>query len=107
MIPVVTRRLALVVLVTTALAGCGGSGDSAKAEAAVRSQYPNRDVTCSQSDLEYGGDNAYSCTVGKRRICVALLDGEVLELWDERPLRPGEPGFDPNASATVRDGPSC
>lgn len=95
-------------LVAAAVAGCGGGSDaSADVEVAMQGQYPDRVVACAQADHEYGGERAYSCNVGKKRICVAYLDGETLELWDERALRPGERGFDPNTVVTVRDGPSC
>jgi len=57
MMPSVTRSLALVAFVAVALVGCGGSDESARAETAVQDQYPNRDVTCSKSDYEYGGGN--------------------------------------------------
>lgn len=95
-------------LVAVGLAGCGGGTDaSADVEVAMQGQYPDRRVACERSEHEYGGSRAYSCTVGKQRICVAYLDGETLELWEERPLRPGERGYDPSIAATVRDGPSC
>jgi hypothetical protein len=96
-------------LVAVGLAACGGGSSDASTdvEVAMQSQYSDRQVACARSDHEYGGSRAYSCTVGKKRICVAYVDGETLELWDERPLRPGERGYDPNIAATVRDGPSC
>lgn len=99
---------AVVALLAAAAAGCGGgTDDSASAEAAVQAQYPDSEATCAKSDYEYGGDKAYSCTLGAKRLCVALIDGELLELWDERPLRPGEPGYSDQFGATVRTGPSC
>lgn len=98
----------LAALAASALVACGGGSDaSAEAEAAVQEQYPSREVSCSKSDVEYGGGPAYSCTLGRKPICVALVDGELLELWDERPLRPGERGYSDQFIATVRDGPSC
>jgi hypothetical protein len=100
--------LAIATLLAAAVVGCGGgSDDSASAEVAVQAQYPDSEVTCSRSDYEYGGDKAYSCALGPKRLCVALVDGELLELWDERPLRPGERGYSDQFSATVRTGPSC
>ena len=95
-------------LTAITLVACGGGSDSStEVEAAVQEQYPNREIACSKSDLEYGGGPAYSCTLGRKPICVAVLDGELLELWDERPLRPGERGYSDEFIATVRDGPSC
>jgi hypothetical protein len=108
MISAVTQRLVLAALAVAALAGCGGGADeSAELEVALQVQYPNREVTCTKTDVEYGGGNAYSCTVGTKPICAILVDGELLELWDERPLRPGEKGYSPDFVATIRDGPSC
>jgi hypothetical protein len=111
-IPRATRSriacIALVGLVATALAGCGGGSDeSASVEVAVRGQYPNRAVTCEKSDVTYGGGHAYSCSLGGKPFCFALVDGELLPLWDERPLRPGEPGYSDQFGATVKTGPSC
>jgi hypothetical protein len=95
-------------LVAIALAGCGGGSDqSADVEAAAQKQYPNRGVTCAKSDVTYGGGHAYSCRLGGKPLCLALVDGELLPLWDERPLRPGEPGYSDEFGATVRTGPSC
>jgi hypothetical protein len=102
------QHVVVVGLAVAALAGCGGGTDaSTDVEVAMRGQYPDRQVACERSDHEYGGSRAYSCSVGKQSICVAYVDGETLELWEERPLRPGERGYDPNIAATVRDGPSC
>ena len=101
-------RVALPGLVAAILVGCGGGSDeTANLEALVRRQYPNRTVTCAKSDLTYGGDHAYSCRVGGKRFCFAKVDDELLPLWDERALRPGERGYDSSFGVTVKTGPSC
>jgi len=101
-------RLALAAFAVAALVGCGGGVDkSADVASAVKDQYPRRAVTCETGDVEYGGEKAYSCKVGGKPRCFGYVDGELVELWNERPLRPGEPGYAEGIGATVRTGPSC
>jgi hypothetical protein len=100
--------VALVALIAAVLVGCGGSPDETGSfEAFVQGKYPNRDVTCAKSDVTYGGGHAYSCSLDQKPFCFARVDDELLPLWDERELRPGEPGYDSDFGATVRTGPSC
>ena len=111
--PAPRRRVTSVVrvgspaLVATVLVGCGGGSDgTAELEALVRRQYPSRSVTCAKSELTYGGGHAYTCRAGGKRFCFAKVDDELLPLWDERALRPGEPGYDSSFGVTVKTGPS-
>ena len=95
-------------LIAAVSIGCGGGSDeTANFAAFVQEQYPNRGVTCAKSDMTYGGGHTYSCTLDGKPFCFARVDEELLPLWDERELRPGEPGYGGGFGATVKSGPSC